>query len=100
MRIHKRQIDANSSESLAIQALSFLVEKPEWLAEFLAMTGVNPGSLRQFAHQRTFLGAVLEYVSGDSERLAAFASAAGTEPASVDQARIVLTGSDWERDSA
>lgn len=100
MRIHKPRIDTNTAESLAIQALSFLVEKPEWLAAFLALTGVDPGSLRQIAREPGFLGAVLDYVSGDPERLEAFAATSGTDPASIDQARIVLTGGDWERDSA
>jgi hypothetical protein len=100
MRIHSVRIDVNTSESLAIEALSFLVENPEGLARFLALTGVDPADLREIARGRTFLGAVLEHVASDQDLLAAFAAHAGRDPAMIDQARILLTGGDWERDTA
>jgi hypothetical protein len=100
MRIQSGRMTVNAAESLAIEALSFLVENPESLARFLALTGLDPTDIRAMAHERAFLGAVLDYLAGDQGLLAAFAAHARSDPALVDRARILLTGGDWERDTA
>ncbi len=100
MRIHLRGIDANMAESLAIEALTFLVDDAARLQRFLALTGVDASHLRQIAGEPAFLGAVLEHVAGDQDLLADFAARSGHDPTLIDQARALLTGGDWERDTA
>jgi hypothetical protein len=93
-------MDAKSAETLAIEALSLLVENPESLARFLALTGIDPADLRQIAQEPAFLGAVLEHVANDRALLAELSLRSGRDPAAVDAARIALSGRDWERDTA
>jgi len=100
MRVQPASIDANLAESLAIEALSFLVDNPESLARFLALTGVEPSALRGIVREPAFLGAVLDHVIGDGDLLAGFVARSGHDPAIIERARLLLTGADWERDTA
>ncbi len=87
-----------AAELLAVQALNFLAEDPARLARFLALSGLDPDSIRSAAAESGFLAGVLEHLGGDEALLVAFAATAGVKPAEVDQARRVLAGRDWERD--
>ncbi len=88
-----------AAESLAIQALNFLAEDPARLARFLALSGLDPGSIRSAAAESGFLAGVLEHLGSDEALLVAFATDAGVKPAEVDQARRILAGGDWERET-
>ncbi|MCC7347833.1 MAG: DUF3572 domain-containing protein [Variibacter sp.] len=101
-RVRRRSpsIDPKVAESLAIQALTFLVEEPERMARFLALTGIDPGQIRQLAQEPGFLAAVLRHLREDEGLLRAFADREGLDPATVGKAAAVLAGPDWERDSA
>ena len=87
-----------AAESLAVQALNFLAEDPDRLGRFLALSGLDPGSIRSAAADPGFLAGVLSHLGGDEALLIAFADAAGVKPAEVDRARRLLTGGDWERE--
>ncbi len=87
-----------AAESLAIQALNFLAEDPARLARFLALSGLDPGSIRSAAAESGFLAGVLEHLGNDEALLVAFAADAGVRPAEVNQARRILSGHDWERE--
>ena len=91
---------ANAAKSLAIEALAFLVEEPERLGRFLALTGLDPAAVRRLAREPSFFAAVLEHVAADQHLLLAFAAQTQRDPAEVDAARAVLGAGDWERDTA
>ena len=88
-----------AAESLAIQALNYLATEPERLARFLALSGLDPGSIRSAAAESGFLAGVLAHLGEDESLLVAFAAEAGVTPAEVDRARRLLAGGDFERDA-
>jgi hypothetical protein len=87
-----------AAESIAIQALNYLATEPERLSRFLALSGLDPGSIRSAAAESGFLAGVLAHLGQDESLLVAFAAEAGVTPAEVDRARRVLAGGDFERD--
>jgi len=86
-----------AAEMLAIQALAFIAEEPERMADFLSVTGIAPDAIRAAAGEPDFLAAVLEHMLGDEILLLAFADSAGIDPAGVALAHRAL-GSQRERD--
>lgn len=88
----------DAAHELAIAALAFIAAAPEELSRFLALSGIDPGAIRAAASEPGFLGGVLAYIAGNERTLLAFAADAGIAPEEVEKARIVLTGTDWERE--
>jgi hypothetical protein len=76
---------------LAIQALTFLANEPERLAQFLAATGIGPDSLRKAAREPLFLAGVLDHLANDEKLLTAFAGEAKIDPLCISDARIALS---------
>ncbi len=87
-----------AAESLAIQALNFLATEPARLSRFLALSGLDPASIRAAAAESGFLAGVLAYLGEDEALLKSFAAEAGVTPGEVDRARRLLAGGDWERE--
>jgi len=87
-----------AAESLAIQALNFLATEPARLSRFLALSGLDPGSIRTAAGESGFLAGVLSHLGEDERLLTQFATEAGVMPAEVDRARRLLAGGDWEHE--
>ncbi len=87
-----------AAEALAVQALNFLAQDPARLARFLALSGLDVGTIRSAAAESAFLAGVLAHLGEDESLLVAFAAEAGIAPAEVDLARRVLAGGDWERE--
>ncbi len=87
-----------AAEALAVQALNFLAQDPARLARFLALSGLDVGTIRSAAAESGFLAGVLAHLGEDESLLVGFAAEAGVAPAEVDRARRVLAGGDWERD--
>jgi len=88
----------DAARELAIVALGFIASNTDELSRFLALTGIDPGSIRIAAEEPGFLGGVLAYISGNELTLLAFAAHAGVAPEEIEKAKLVLTGTDWERD--
>ncbi len=87
-----------AAEALAIQALNFLATDPARLSRFLALSGLDPASIRTAAGESGFLAGVLAHLGEDEALLTQFAADAGVTPAEVDRARRLLAGGDWERE--
>ena len=87
-----------AAEALAIQALNFLATEPARLTRFLALSGLDPASIRAAAAESGFLAGVLAHLGENESLLMAFAAEAGVTPADVDRARRLLAGHDWERE--
>ncbi|MDB5595099.1 MAG: hypothetical protein JWM36_2060 [Hyphomicrobiales bacterium] len=84
------------ASGLAIEALTYLAGQPERLDRFLALSGLDHGSLRAAAQEPGFLAAVLDHVASDESLLLAFASECGHPPEQIGSARECLSGpSGW-----
>ncbi len=81
---------AETAETLAVQALTFIAQDAERLGRFLAVTGIGPAEIRDAAREPNFLAGVLDHIAGDERLLLAFAEHAGIDPAEIPRAREVL----------
>ena len=80
------------AQRLAIAALGFLAGDEERLERFLALSGLGADDLRAAAQEAGFLGGVMDYVASEEPLLLAFANHQACDPASVMQARQILSG--------
>jgi hypothetical protein len=81
-----------SAETLAIQALTWLVSQPEDLGAFLAASGASGAELGQLAAEPAFLGAVLDFLLEADSRVIAFCDSAALPYTAPMQARAALPG--------
>lgn len=81
-----------SAETLALQALGWILGEEDLLATFLATTGASGDDLRSLATSPEFLGSVLEFLVAEDERVLAFAASAGIPPTLPMEARVTLAG--------
>jgi hypothetical protein len=91
------RIDREAARRLAIQALEYLAAEPERLGRFLALSGLDPTTIRAAARQPEFLAGVLEYMLGDERMVAAFTVSVNVPPERIAEAHAVLAGRRWER---
>ena len=80
------------AEVLAISALAFIAADQERLDRFLALTGLNPETIRAGAQQPGFLSGVLQQIVTWEPWLIEFATFAGIGPADVTRAAEALAG--------
>lgn len=71
------------AEDIAIQALSFIAGRPEELARFISLSGIDPSDIRRLAGDTAFLGGVLDFLLQDEPLLLSFASENGLSPQTV-----------------
>jgi Protein of unknown function (DUF3572) len=79
-------------EALAIDTLGFIAGEPERLERFLAVTGLDPSTLRAAAGAPGFLVAVLDHVLADEALLLSYAANRRLAPEAVALARRRLGG--------
>lgn len=84
--------EQEAAETLALRALGWIAGQDDVLAGFMAASGIGPQDLGAAAGQAEFLGAVLDYVLGDEDRLVAFCDAAGLDYGAPMAARRALPG--------
>jgi len=89
MAVTKR-LTVETSQEIAIGALSFLAGNPEALGRFLSLTGIGPADLRAAAREPQFLTGVLEFFMADESLLLAFAEQADVRPTLVAAAHHIL----------
>ncbi len=82
------------AELLAVTALGFIAGDPDLLPRFLAITGIEAPEIRAAAAEPGFMAGVLDFLLAHEPSLVAFTTAAGIDPASVQQARRALPGGD------
>ena len=87
----------DAAERLAIDALTFLAGEPEAFGRFLALTGMEPESLRSAAADPEFLRGVLDYLVGDEPLLLLYAAHAGIPADRVVMAQAALARGEPER---
>jgi len=88
-----------TAESLAIAALAFIAGEPRRLGRFLALTGIDPESIRAAAREPRFLLGVLDHMAAEEPLLLAFAAENAIPPSAVMEARDIIAGRRWERDT-
>lgn len=86
------RISADAAETLALQALAWLVTNEELLPVFLGSTGADLGDLRARAGDRQFLASVLDFLTMDDAWVIAFCDEQGIAYDQPMQARAVLGG--------
>lgn len=79
-------------ETLALQALAFLVAEEERLNHFIDSTGIDPGTLPRIAHDPASLGAILDYLLNGEALLIEFAESIALDPSLIVWARQKLPG--------
>lgn len=84
----------DEAEALAVNALGFVASDPELLPRFLAITGIEAGSIRQAAREPGFLAGVLHFILAHEPTLMRFAEETGTPPAAVGKALRALPSGD------
>jgi hypothetical protein len=80
-----------AAESLAIEGLAFLAAERTRIERFLALSGLEPDTLRAAAASSEFLVAILDHLTGEEDLLLAFATNRGLDPSAVAAARHVLS---------
>lgn len=83
-----------SAETLALQALSYLLTDEDLLVLFFAASGADAGALRAGAGDPVFLAAVVDFLLAEDARVLGFAAASGHRPEALIVARQALPGGD------
>lgn len=89
----------DDAEALAVKALGWIAADPTLLQRFLAITGLDAGTVRHAATQPGFHAGVLRFLTDHEPTLLAFASDSGISPAAVGRALDRLPGGSghWDR---
>lgn len=81
-----------AAETLALQALAWLVGNEELLPVFLGSTGVGEDELRDRAGESDFLASVLDFLMMDDAWVVGFCDATNTPYEDPMKAQAVLSG--------
>ncbi|MEX0285545.1 MAG: DUF3572 domain-containing protein, partial [Paracoccaceae bacterium] len=82
------------AETIALQALAWLVGNEDLLPVFLGSTGSSEADLRVRAAEPEFLGSVLDFLMMDDAWIVAFCDTQGLAYEDPMMARVVLPGGD------
>lgn len=74
---------AADPQETAIKVLGWLVGEPDLFSRFLALTGVEPGQVRDAVNDPGFLAGMLDFLMGHEPTLVAFCEASGIPPETV-----------------
>jgi hypothetical protein len=83
VRPKPERLTGERAESLALQALSFLVADATRISRFMSLTGMSPQDLRDIATSRDIQVATLEYLLSDEGLLLTFCQETGNDPAMI-----------------
>jgi len=86
--------DQPAAETLALQALAFILSEDDRRNRFLGLTGLDAGAVRSLPGDPAGLGAVLDHLLGWEPELLAFCAEIDVPPARVAAARRLLPGGD------
>ena len=89
-----RKMGRNEAETLALDALNWLVSDPELVGVFLGSSGLSSAELRSRATDPELLAAVLDFVLMDDDWVRRFTDANGHPATAPLNARQALPGGD------
>lgn len=81
-----------SAETMALQAMAWLLADPDLCAVFLRDTGLSPSDLPATARSARGLAAVVDFLLADERRVLSFCGAHGLPPDAPLRARAHLPG--------
>lgn len=81
------------AQSVAISAIGYLADDPALLSRFVALSGCDPGSFRQSAHEPGFQAGILDFFLAHEPSLMAFSANSGIAPEQIVKAKEVLSNS-------
>ncbi|WP_112664156.1 DUF3572 domain-containing protein [Microvirga flavescens] len=90
-----RKINAEEAESVAVNAFARIVADEERLTRFLAISGLQPDSIRAAANAPGFFAAILDYVASDEALLLALAEELAVKPERIVEAHQILSPSEF-----
>jgi hypothetical protein len=82
----------DAAETLALQALGWLLAQPEELGGFLSASGAAPQDLAQLARDPVFLAALVDYLLETDDRVLACTKDLGLPATALGEARQGLPG--------
>ncbi|MFZ9198778.1 MAG: DUF3572 domain-containing protein [Paracoccaceae bacterium] len=80
------------AETVALQALGWLLSQPEDLGGFLSASGAAPGDLAHLARDPVFLAALVDYLLETDDRVLACTKDLGLPAMALGEARQGLPG--------
>lgn len=86
------QVSADAAETLALQAVAWLITQEDLLPVFLGATGASEADLRAQVADPGFLGAVLDFLMMDDAWVVAFCDTVAVPYDRPMQARAALPG--------
>lgn len=92
MPLKQASPSAEEAEELAIQVLGWLVQDAEMMRRFLALSGIEPGAIRQAAQEPGFYPGVTGFLMAHEPTLMAFCASADLKPEHVVACHQVLIG--------
>lgn len=87
-------VGQETAETVALQALAWMLADPDRAGAFLAATGAAPADLARSAADPAFLGAVLDVLLSDEAQVIAFCTESGLARDLPLAARAALPGGD------
>lgn len=101
MQIHSmnrplKSISVEEAQNVAISAFAFITTDEERLSRFLAISGLQPDTIRSAAASPGFFAAVLDYVASDEPLLIALAKELDAKPERIMEAHRTLSPSEFE----
>ncbi|RZM06393.1 MAG: DUF3572 family protein [Sphingomonas sp.] len=88
--------DRGDAESLALQALVWILSEQDRAERLLAMTGLDPDDLRTRAGEPAVLSAVLGFLENYEPDLIACAESLGIKPEALVRARAQIDGPEFD----
>lgn len=85
-------ISSETAQTIALQALAWLVANEDLLPVFLGSTGASEADIRARAAEPDFLASVLDFIVMDDAWVIAFCDTQGIAYDQVVQAREILSG--------
>ena len=80
------------AETIALQALTFIIQEETLLTQFLTTTGLNPQDLKDQFREPELLAGVLDAILADDAVLITFCNTASLSPETLVMARRALPG--------
>ena len=86
-----------SAETVALQALTYLVGQEKLLDRFMALSGLSPRDLQNGVTDPDFLAAVLDFFLANEADLLDLCAAENIAPEIPAKARMKLPGAQWSQ---
>ena len=96
MHVLPQKISADEAETLAVAAFSAITGDGERMSRFMAVSGLQPETIRQAAGSPRFFAGILDYVVSDEPLLIALATEMSVKPERIMGAHLALSPSEFE----